>query len=110
MRLAAAAALIACLAAAGCGPGPDKINKVVTTPPLSGPVFETTGSLSATTLDSATIDHEAVPAANLAAGRTTFKAFADVMAAAPSQPGARVTLKFRKQGEHWALTELATRE
>lgn len=108
MRLAAAITL--CLLAAACGPGPDKINKVETLPPLSGATFSTTGSVSATTLDSATIDHEAVPAAGLAAGRTTFRAYADVMAAAPAQPGARVALSFRKQGDRWALTELKARD
>ncbi len=108
MRLAAIFAL--CLLAVACGPGPDKINKVETLPPLSGPVFATSGSLSAVTLESATIDHEAVPAAGLPAGRTTFRAYADVMAAAPAQPGARVALSFRKQGDRWALTEVKPRD
>ena len=108
MRLAAIAMF--CLLAAACGPGPDKINKVETLPPLTGATYSTTGSVSSTTLDSATIDHEAVPEAGLAAGRTTFRAYADVMAAAPGQPGARVALSFRKQGEKWALTELKARD
>jgi hypothetical protein len=104
MRLAAVVAL--CLLAAACGPGPDKINKVETLPPLSGPVFATTGSISSVTLESATIDHQAVPEAGLAAGRTTFRSYADVMASAPEAPGARVALSFQKQGDKWALTEL----
>ncbi|WGM39715.1 copper-binding protein [Caulobacter sp. NIBR1757] len=108
MRLAAIVSL--CLLAAACGPGPDKINKVETLPPLSGPVFTATGSISAVTLESATIDHEAVPQAGLAAGRTTFRAYADVMASAPETPGARVALSFRKQGDKWALTELKPRD
>lgn len=108
MRLAAIVSL--CLLAVACGPGPDKINKVETLPPLSGATYSTTGSISAVTLDSATIDHEAVPEAGLAAGRTTFRAYADVMAAAPGQPGARVALSFRKQGDRWALTELKARD
>ncbi|MDB5469314.1 MAG: copper-binding protein [Caulobacter sp.] len=108
MRLAAIASL--CLLAAACGPGPDKINRVETLPPLSGPVFTTSGSISSVTLESATIDHEAVPEAGLAAGRTTFRAYADVMATAPGQPGARVALSFRKQGDKWALTELKPRD
>ena len=108
MRLAAIFAL--CLLAVACGPGPDKINKVETLPPLTGPVFATSGSLSAVTLESATIDHEAVPAAGLPAGRTTFRAYADVMAAAPAQPGARVALSFRKQGDRWTLTEVKPRD
>ncbi len=102
-------AMTLCLLAAACGPGPDKINKVETLPPLSGPEFTTNGSVSAMTLESATIDHEAVPGAGLAAGRTTFRAYADVMASAPDSPGARVSLSFRKQGEQWALTELKAR-
>lgn len=111
MRLAAAlSATTLCLLVAACGPGPDKINKVETLPPLTGATFSTTGSVSSTTLDSATIDHEAVPEAGLAAGRTTFRAYADVMAAAPAQPGARVALSFRKQGDRWALTELKPRD
>ena len=108
MRLAALVSL--CLLAVACGPGPDKINKVETLPPLTGATFSTTGSISAVTLDSATIDHEAVPEAGLAAGRTTFRAYADVMASAPEAPGARVALSFRKQGDSWALTELKARD
>lgn len=108
MRLAAVVSL--CLLAAACGPGPDKINKVETLPPLSGPVFATTGSISSVTLESATIDHEAVPDAGLPAGRTTFRAYADVMAAAPGAPGARVALSFRRQGDKWALTDLKARD
>lgn len=109
MRLAAAL-LTAALALSACGPGPDKINKRVETPPLAGPTYTTTGSLSAVALDSVTLDHEAVPEAGLAAGRTTFKAFADVLATAPEGSGARVTASFRKQGTDWALTELKARE
>ncbi len=108
MRLAAVVSI--CLLAAACGPGPDKINKIETLPPLSGPVFATTGSISSMTLESATIDHEAVPEAGLAAGRTTFRTYADVMAAAPDAPGARVALSFRKQGDKWALIELKPRD
>ena len=108
MRFAAVVSL--CLLAAACGPGPDKINKVETLPPLSGPVFATTGSISSVTLETATIDHEAVPEAGLAAGRTTFRAYADVLAAAPEAPGSRVALSFRKQGDKWALTELKARD
>ena len=108
MRLAALVSL--CLLAVACGPGPDKINKVETLPPLTGATFATTGSISSVTLDSATIDHEAVPEAGLAAGRTTFRAYADVMASAPEAPGARVALSFRKQGDRWALTELKARD
>lgn len=107
MRLAPILAV--CLLAAACGPGPDKINKVETAPPMSGPVYASVGSISSVTLDTVTIDHEAVPEAGLAAGRTTFRTFADVMATAPEAPGARVTLSFRKQGKDWALTELAAR-
>lgn len=108
MRLAAIVSL--CLLAAACGPGPDKINKVETLPPLTGPVFSTTGSISSVTLETATIDHEAIPEAGLAAGRTTFRAYADVMAAAPEAAGARVALSFQKQGAGWALTELKARD
>ncbi|MDO9337280.1 MAG: copper-binding protein [Caulobacter sp.] len=112
MRLAApfSAIVALCLLVSACGPGQDKINKVETLPPLSGATFTTTGSISAVTLESATIDHEAVPQAGLAAGRTTFRAFADVMATAPATPGARVALSFRKQGDGWALTELKGRD
>jgi len=107
MRLAAALAL--CLLAVACGPGPDKIRKAVAAPPLEGPVHEVQGSLSSQTLESVTLDHAGAPGAGLAAGRTTFVAFADVMASAPETPGAPVTAKFRKQGQAWALTELAAR-
>lgn len=104
-----AAVLAVCLLATACGPGSDKINKVETAPPLSGPTYAAVGSISAVTLDTVTIDHEAVPEAGIPAGRTTFKAFADVMATAPEAPGSRVALSFRKQGKDWALTELAAR-
>jgi hypothetical protein len=112
MRLAPifAPVLAICLLAAACGPGPDKINKVETAPPMSGPTFTSFGSISSATLETVTIDHEAVPEAGLAAGRTTFKTFADVMATAPEAPGSRVALSFRKQGKDWALTELAARQ
>jgi hypothetical protein len=105
----AAAALALCLLAAACGPGPDKIRTAVAAPPLEGPVHEVQGSLSSQTLDTVTLDHGGAPDAGLAAGRTTFVAFADVMASAPVTPGAPVTAKFRKQGQGWALTELAAR-
>lgn len=108
MRLAAIVSL--CLLAAACGPGPDKINKIETLPPLTGPVFSTNGSISSFTLDSATIDHEAVRDAGLTAGRTTFRAYADVMASAPEAAGSRVALSFQKQGDKWALTDLKPRD
>jgi hypothetical protein len=107
MRLAVALAL--CLLAAACGPGPDKIRTAVAAPPLEGPVHEVQGSLSSLTLDTVTLDHSGAPAAGIAAGRTTFAAFADVLANAPETPGAPVTAKFRKQGKGWALTELTAR-
>ncbi|WP_255367584.1 copper-binding protein [Caulobacter sp. UNC279MFTsu5.1] len=56
-----------------------------------------------------TLDHEGASAAKLAAGRTAFQAYGDILAEAPLTPGARVAFRFHKAGDAWELTELKAR-
>ncbi|WP_246263294.1 copper-binding protein [Caulobacter soli] len=56
-----------------------------------------------------TLDHEGASAAKLAAGRTVFQGYGDILAEAPLTPGARVAFKFHKVGDAWDLVELKAR-
>ena len=104
------AALALVLGLAACGPGPKAASQAAqATPQPEGPVFSSTGSISSVQGETITLDHEAVTEAGLAAGRNTFQAYADVIAVAPGEPGARVAFSFQKRGTGWALTELKAR-
>ncbi|NGM52403.1 copper-binding protein [Caulobacter sp. 602-2] len=116
MKFKAVFALIVVSALAGCGPGDkgqgSKSPAAQPAPPIStAPQHETQGVIAAIEGQVLTLDHDGASAAPLAAGRTTFQAYGDVLAEAPLEPGARVTFKFRKVavGEGWELTEMRGR-
>lgn len=101
-------ALVAC--------GPSKPAKTASEAPVaavtavtSSPEYDSTGVIAALDGQQVTLDHEGASAAKLAAGRTPFQAYGDVLAEAPLAPGARVTFRFHKAGDAWALTELKAR-
>lgn len=107
-------ALIAALSVAGCGPDasrPDaaKARARIIPPGPTGPVFSSIGIVSEATSRAVTLDHEGSAEAGLAAGRTTFRTWADVIAISPGEPGARVAFKFQKLGDGWALVEMTGR-
>lgn len=120
MKMFGALALIAALALAGCGPAAKPSGdsadlsaakakaRIIPAPP-SGPVYESTGVVNATEGSTVTLDHEGVAGAGLAAGRTTFRTWADVIAESPGEPGARVAFKIQKFENGWALVEMTKR-
>ncbi|MBI1685370.1 copper-binding protein [Caulobacter hibisci] len=116
MKFKVVLALFAVAGLAACGPGPkndaSKPAAARPAPPIStAPEHETRGVIASVNGQVLTLDHDGATAAPLAAGRTTFQAYADVLAEAPLDPGARVTFKFRKaaEGEGWELTEMRGR-
>ncbi|CAN5475378.1 copper-binding protein [soil metagenome] len=97
-----------------CGPRPQSTAPAeaakapqITAP--TGPEYDSTGVIGAIEGQTLTLDHEGASAAKLAAGRTPFTAYADILAEAPLRPGARVGFKFRKVGAGYELTELKGR-
>ena len=97
-----------------CGPGasPKPPEKASTAAPVAvpaGPEYDSTGVIAAIDGQTLTLDHEGASPAQLAAGRTNFTSYADVLAEAPLAPGARVSFKFRKVGGGYELTELKGR-
>lgn len=116
MKFKAVLGFLALAALVGCGPGEkgqgSKSPAAQPAPPIStAPQHETQGVISSVEGQVLTLDHDGASAAPLAAGRTVFQAYGDVLAEAPLEPGARVTFKFRKVavGEGWELTELRGR-
>jgi hypothetical protein len=112
IKIISAIVLVGMLAA--CGPGkPAKSTSqasMAAKATLSdGPEYDSTGVIAALDGQLVTLDHEGATAAKLAAGRTGFQAYADVLAEAPLTPGARVAFRFHKAGDTWALTELKAR-
>ncbi len=105
--------MLACILTA-CGPGKttktasEAKNAPTATLP-TGPEYDSIGVVAALNGQMITLDHEGASAAKLAAGRTAFQAYADVLAEAPLAPGARVTFKFHKVGAAWELTDLKAR-
>lgn len=75
----------------------------------TGPEYDSTGVIAALDGQQVTLDHEDASAAKLAADRTVFQAYGDILAEAPLTPGARVTFKFRKTASGWDLTDLKAR-
>ncbi len=111
---AAVLALAAVTALTGCGPQsarPEtaKARARVIPPSPTGPVFSGIGVISEATGSWVTLDHEGAAEAGLAPGRNSFKTWADVIAASPGEPGARVAFKFQKLGDGWALVEMTGR-
>ena len=101
-------------ALAACGPG--KLSKTASEPlaaapaPVpTGPEYDSIGVIAALEGQQVTLDHEGASTAKLAAGRTAFQAYGDVLAEAPVTPGARVAFKFHKVGDVRELTELKAR-
>jgi len=98
----------------GCGPEASRLDaakaRARTIPPgPTGEVFSSIGVIIEATGSRVVLDHEGAPEAGLAAGRTTFKAWADVIAGSPGDPGARVAFRFQKLGDGWALVEMTER-
>ncbi len=107
-----AASLAGVLAA--CGPGesaktPQKPAETAKIAVLTEPEHDSSGVIAVLDGQSVTLDHEGESTVGLAAGRTVFQAYADVLAEAPLAPGARVAFKFRKAGAGYELTELTAR-
>ena len=112
LKTISAIALVGALAA--CGPGkPAKTASeapaaAVATVPTS-PEYDSIGVIAALDGQQVTLDHEGASAAKLAAGRTAFHAYGDILAEAPLRPGTRVAFKFHKAGDAWELTDLKAR-
>ncbi|PLR28512.1 copper-binding protein [Caulobacter zeae] len=116
MKCKAVLGFLAVAALVGCGPGGEsegsKSPAAQPAPPIStAPQHETQGVIASVEGQVLTLDHDGASAAPLAAGRTVFQSYGDVLAEAPLEPGARVTFKFRKVavGEGWELTEMRGR-
>jgi len=99
---------------AACGPGkPAKTGSeapVASLSPLpASPEYDSIGVIAALEGQTVTLDHEGASAAKLAAGRTAFQAYGDILAEAPLTPGARVAFKFHKTAAGYDLSELKAR-
>lgn len=115
MRALGAIAVVSLLALGACGPEsarPEaaKARARIIPPGPTGPVYASTGVISETPVGSwITLDHEGAEGSGLAAGRTKFRTWGDVIAASPGEPGARVAFKFQKLQDGWALVEMTGR-
>uniref|UniRef100_B0T3P6 Copper-binding protein n=1 Tax=Caulobacter sp. (strain K31) TaxID=366602 RepID=B0T3P6_CAUSK len=114
MKIKTIFALFVVGALAACGPGKSaktapEASGEAPAPISTGPEYDSIGVIATVEGQMVTLDHEGASAAKLAAGRTAFLAYADVLAEAPVTPGARVTFKFHKAGDVWDLTQLKTR-
>ena len=114
MKINIIAGLIVVGLLAACGPGtpskpPENASAAAPVPVPVGPEYDSTGVIAAVDGQTLTLDHEGASAAQLAAGRTDFTSYADVLAEAPLTPGARVSFKFRKIDGGYELTELKGR-
>jgi len=114
MKIKTISATILLAALSACGPG--KPAKTSSDAPVAaaaalptGPEYDSTGVIAVLDGQAVTLDHEGASSAGLAAGRTAFQAYGDILAEAPLTPGARVGFKFHKVGDVWELTELKGR-
>ena len=117
MKKFASVLVLITLALAACGPssGDDKDLKsakaraLIIPPAPTGPVYSMTGTV--VTVDGRTVmvDHNGAEGSGLAAGRTTFRTWGDIIAQSPGEPGGRVALKVQKLGDCWALVEMTGR-
>ena len=112
--VASAAVLLAAAALAGCGPGAPQAKHaggaatLAPEPSPAGPTMSGVGVVAASDLKTVVIDHETVEG-GLAAGRTTFRAYADVVADAPLEPGSRIAFSYRDWKPAPVLVELKAR-
>ena len=117
MKKLGPAAVVLALALTACGPAKDKgepseaarAQARVIPPGPTGPAYPVVGTFVAAEGSWVTLDHEGAADAGLAAGRTKFRTWGDVIAASPGEPGARVAFKIQKLGEGWALVEMTAR-
>lgn len=114
MKIKTISAIALTCALAACGPG--KPAKTASEPASTAPVAlptspecDSIGVIAVMDGQSVTLDHEGASAAQLAAGRTAFQAYGDILAEAPLTPGTRVKFKFHKVGDAWELTVLTPR-
>ncbi|MDP1736335.1 MAG: copper-binding protein [Caulobacter sp.] len=113
------AVALAALALSACGPSSDsgadkdlnsaKARARIIPPGPTGPVYAGAGTINAVDGSWVTLDHEGAAGSGLAAGRTKFRTWGDIIAASPGEPGARVAFKFQKLGDGWALVEMTGR-
>jgi hypothetical protein len=119
MNRFAATAVVLAFALSACGPqsgsksdaAPSSAkarSRIIPSAP-TGPVFASTGAVQAVDGLWVTLDHEGAAGSGLAAGRTKFRTWADVIAISPGEPGARVAFKFQKLGDGWALVAMTGR-
>jgi hypothetical protein len=114
MKIKTISAILVVATLAACGPGKPAKTASGTSAAApaalpTGPEYDSTGVIAALDGQLVTLDHEGASGARLAAGRTAFQAYGDILAEAPVTPGARVAFKFHKVGDAWELTELKTR-
>ena len=114
MKINAIVIALAAGSLVACGPGsqsqaPEKAAIAAPAVVPTGPEYDSTGVIAIIDGQTLTLDHEGASAAQLAPGRTVFMAYADVLAAAPLTPGARVSFRFRKVDGGYELTELKGR-
>lgn len=114
MKIKTISAIFLGLTLTACGPG--KPTKTASEVPIAAPAavpvspeYDSIGVIAIVDGQAVTLDHEGASAAKLAAGRTAFQAYGDILAEAPLTPGARVAFKFHKVGDAWALVELKAR-
>lgn len=86
-----------------------KARALIIPPGPTGPVYTTLGAVVSVDGGKVTLDHDGAEGSGLAAGRTTFRTWADVIASSPGEPGARVAFKFQKLGDGWAMVEMTGR-
>lgn len=114
MKTKTISTLLLLAALSACGPGkPEKAASeapatAVSALPTSAE-YDSIGVIAALDGQKVTLDHEEASIAKLAAGRTIFQAYGDILAEAPLKPGARVAFKFHRVGDVWELTELKIR-
>jgi len=104
----------AVLLIAGCGPGAQRPAEksgldAAEMSISSAPEYDSVGVLASVEGQLLTLDHEGASGSGLGAGRQMFQAYADVLAEAPLEPGARATFRFRKAGEGYELVALKAR-
>ncbi|MDP1632979.1 MAG: copper-binding protein [Caulobacter sp.] len=118
MNKLGAAAVILALAVSACGPQSgskdgDRSSALarakIIPPGPTGPMFASNGTVVEAEGAWVTLDHEGAPESGLAAGRTKFRTWAEVIAQSPGAAGDRVAFKFQKLGEEWALVEMTAR-